>query len=554
MRRWIYVLISLVALVGVGCKSEKPIPVPENVLKVEYEQSVVRLNNTKDSFTVRFTTPYDWRISTTSRNFTISPMQGTGSSEPQSITITAASENVSTTAVRRGYLDICIDKYSVKHQIEVVQCAASERTLFAWLMGTSLSYHFSKNIDCMKQAVAGDILGNDRLLIFEQLSRSQGVMKELYYDPSTQECAECAICEVEIPTTLTAEGVTALMRQMKHIAPAEHYALMFGGHATAWLPASPSSGGIELSVGEHYIPNWNPVAGAETTRTIGENNVKIMVEELAEGLSATGTKFDWIYFDMCFMSSLEAGYALRHNTDYIIGSPCEIMGYGAPYDVILPELCEDDLDGACRAFRDFYANDYYGSKSGCMATIVTKELDALAAAYKTLNERALSSDLDILAVQPYEGRDSYIFFDAEHYVLNAYDDDAGVTAFCQQLDKSVINRYHTEKFYSAYNAQMNNIVHYSGVSISPDEGCIDVVEVQVATLRQQVATCKEELDNLRDKLYDEGIDPDDSEQYQELKARHQEMHYRYVDMSDQLAELKYYLPSLQQTEWYEATH
>lgn len=511
----------MMLLGATGChEGDKVKPAPEGSLAVEHNREVVRLNHTKDSFEVTFTTPYDWHITTIGRGFEVSPTHGKGSGEPQIVTITAVSENKSDVAITRGSIDICLDRFSTKHRIRIEQCAVAERTILAYFFGTSLSYYFGINIDCMKKAIAGDILGNDRLLAFVQTSRSRAVVKELYYDSASRKGAECVLREVELPESLTGEGFGGYLREMMSLSPAEHYAMIVGGHSTAWLPVVPSSGGVELSVGAKYTPDWQPAPGAEVTRTVGESNVKLNVEDVAEGLTSTGRKFDWLYFDVCFMSSLEASYALRNNADYIVGSPCEIMGYGSPFDLLLDELVEDDLNGACRTYRDYYAYDYYGSKSGCIATIVCSELEALAARMKTLNGLKVADNLNIRVVQSYEGRSAHLFFDAEHYVMNAYDDAAALEAFSAQLDKSVINRYHTDKFYSTYNAQLNDINHYSGVNMTPDDGCVAVLERQIEQMKLNPQ-----------------VSASDSSALQE-----------------QLDELKHYHPSLKQTEWYKATH
>ncbi len=521
MRRLFYIVAMVAMFCVTGCREEDKIqPAPAGSLTVEHDRTTVRLNNTTESFEVRFTTPYDWHITTIGKGFEVMPTRGAGGSEPQCVTITPLSENSGSQTITRGSFDICLDKYATKHRIDVMQCPVIEQTVLAYLFGTSLSYYFNINVDCMKQAIGKDILRNERLLVFVQKTRNKGVIKELYRDPRSNEPAECVMCEVELPETLTGEMYGEYLCEMMRISPSERYSMIVGGHSTAWLPTVPSSGGVELSVSHAYQPNWTPIAGAEVTRTIGENNVKLNVDEFAKGLTATGRKFDWLYFDVCFMSSLEAAYALRNNTDYVIGSPCEIMGYGSPFDLLLDELFADDLAGACRTYCDYYTNDYYGSKSGCMATIVCSELDTLAAATKRLNELSVVEDFDITSVQSYEGRSAHIFFDAEHYALNAYDDDEAVAAFCAQLDKTVINRNHTEKFYSTYNAMMNDIVHYSGVSITPNEGCVAVLEQQIEKMKS-----------------DPQVDPN-----------------AYSALQEQLDELKHYLPSLVQTEWYKATH
>lgn len=520
MRRTLYIIVATLLLGLVGCREKQLTPAPSNTLKIANDCKVARLNSGLDSFEVTFTCLSDWHITTIGHEIEVSPMRGSGSHNPQTITIKVLRENNSDVALMRGSLSICLDKYSTKYQIKVMQCADSERTIFAWLFGTSLSYYFNINVDCMKQAVANDILGNDRLIVFVQSSRSKGCIKEIFYDSATKTSKECVIREIELPETLTGEEFGSYLCEMMDIAPSERYAMIVGGHSTAWLPTQPSSGGVELSVGAKYAPNWMPAVGAEMTRTIGENNVKLNIEEFAKGLSVTNQKFDWLYFDVCFMSSIEASYALRNHADYIVGSPCEIMGYGSPFDLMLDELVADDLEGACRTYRDYYANDYYGSKSGCIATIVCRELDALASKMKALTGLEVADDLDILSLQTYEGRSAHIFFDVEDYVMNAYGDKDVVADFRSQLNKTIINRFHTEKFYSTYNAQMNAINHFSGVNFTPDDGCVAVVEQQLDALMREDKSSSDE----------------------------------YLELREQLDELIYYHPSLKKTDWYKATH
>ena len=504
---------------AVGCVGKQPTPAPKDSLIVTNDCSVVRLHSGLDSYEVTFTAVCDWHIATSGQAIEVSPTRGKGSSEPQTITIKSLNSNKSDVALMRGSVDICLDGYSTKHKIKVVQCAPSERTILTYFFGTSLSYYFSVNIDCMKKAIAKNILGNDRFIILVQYSRYKGAIKEIYFDAAKNECVEHLIRDVKLPETLTGENFGDLLCDMMDIAPAERYAMIVGGHSTAWLPSISSSGGVPLKVGG-YRPDWSVAAGAEVTRTVGENNVKLNIEDFAKGLSATNEHFDWLYFDVCFMSSIEASYALRNHTDYVVGSPCEIMGYGSPFDLLLDELVADDLEGACRTYRDYYANEYYGSKSGCIATIVCDELDALAAAVKSLNGKSVSDNLDILALQTYEGRSAHIFFDIENYMMNAYDDDAAVAAFRSQLDKTVINRFRTDQFDSTYNAQMNAINHFSGVNFTPDDGCVATLEHQIKAMES---------------------DPNADRQ-------------RFNKLKEQLNELKYYHPSLRNTDWYKATH
>ena len=73
------------------------------------------------------------------------------------------------------------------------------------------------------------------------------------------------------------------------------------------------------------------------TRAYGPDGEEYMsAGDLAEGLSEI--KFDYVIFDVCFMSSIELLYDLKDNARYILASPAEIMGKGIPYHKVLPLL------------------------------------------------------------------------------------------------------------------------------------------------------------------------------------------------------------------------
>ena len=88
------------------------------------------------------------------------------------------------------------------------------------------------------------------------------------------------------------------------------------------------------------------------------------------------------------MMCAEVGYELRNATNYLIGSPAEIPGDGAPYHLIIPQLYQRDSEQMCRnvidTYFDYYGNAYY---SVPLAVIDTRYIDMLAQATgSVLNE------------------------------------------------------------------------------------------------------------------------------------------------------------------------
>ena len=125
--------------------------------------------------------------------------------------------------------------------------------------------------------------------------------------------------------------------------PADSYAMTFWGHGNGWV----------------VLPEKNTVKSKAKRKAYGYdsgvdnpdggdgNNKFINIPELAEVLS-NAPHLDYIFFDCCQMMCAEVTYELRNVCDYIIGSPAEIPGRGAPYEYVVPDffLAKDNVGKA----------------------------------------------------------------------------------------------------------------------------------------------------------------------------------------------------------------
>lgn len=199
-------------------------------------------------------------------------------------------------------------------------------------------------------------------------------------------------------------------------------------------------------------------------------------------IEALPYRFDYLIFDACFMANIETLYDLRAGFDYIVASPCEIMAAGFPYDRTVPylftgERIGDRLTQVCRAFWDFYQNDWqsvpYNEQSGCISLCVTAALDGrdgqpgLDDVTRRLYAAARQT-FDLNTLQSYEGLATHLFYDLGHYVSLSCVDAALLDEFRMRFDEAfpAESRLNTPSFYSAYNGRLNPITSYSGVSTS----------------------------------------------------------------------------------------
>jgi hypothetical protein len=145
---------------------------------------------------------------------------------------------------------------------------------------------------------------------------------------------------------------------MKSFASAKTYSLIVGCHGMGWLPVAQSKARAATKPRYHWEYSHTPL-----TRFFGGLTAEYQTEvtTLAKSLSNCGLKMEYILFDDCYMSSLEAAYDLRHVTRHLIACPTEIMVYGMPYSHIGEYLLAEnpDYSAICQTFYQFYSSYTY---------------------------------------------------------------------------------------------------------------------------------------------------------------------------------------------------
>lgn len=473
-KRVFTVLISLIILCA--CDNNEKEITPSKVFKVEQvrrcshlsqdiiiKYSLDKVDNNKQ-IAINATEHVDW----------ITAIDTTTKGEVK----VSIEENISDT--RAAVITLSAKGYK-SAKIEIMQyCEPAEEanhTLMFYFFGTSLNRYFKANISDAIEAIKTGILGvNNRVIYFRQESKSQGYIAELYYDIESDSCYE-NILESNIPikeSLIGPEFITSIIDKMTTLLPAKRYGMVLAGHGQGWITREVLNGASGISTFGCYTPLFTPAAGAEVTRAFGESNVQVNPAELAEGINNSIADIDYLLFDACFMSNIEFIYELRNSANYIIASPCEIMGKGFPYERTLPHLFKDDgntTDYAAAAesyylyYRDEYKND---SRCGSIAVYDCSEIEALRDATKEVVKSA-KSEYDSSILQTYEGQSDHYFYDFGEWVNTVATDNTALESFNNQLSNTVIAKYTLDSFYSAYGGYGTYPIKtevYSGVTTS----------------------------------------------------------------------------------------
>ena len=171
-----------------------------------------------------------------------------------------------------------------------------------------------------------------------------------------------------------------ILKTVTHAAEAESYGLVLWGHASGWIVSKDTLATDAARARRAYGQDWGTDGNQGGEKWM---NITQMARAL-EGLP----HLDYILADCCNMQCVEVAYELRHATDYLIGSPAEIPGSGAPYQRMVPRLFQanetfykDIIDTYYDYYKEVYLYD--SSLSGYsvpLSVIDTRQLDSLLSA------------------------------------------------------------------------------------------------------------------------------------------------------------------------------
>ncbi len=209
---------------------------------------------------------------------------------------------------------------------------------------------------------------------------------------------------------------TTLFQAMKYVMDnydADSYGLVLWGHADGWITRS--AGGPRRAYGVDRT-------GGTTWMNIA--NMAGVLERLP--------KLKFIFADCCAFLCVENTYELRNCAEYIIGSPAEIPGEGAPYNTVVPALFSQSEDFYKSVIDAYFAQTSRGSNHSYkvpLAAVNTSQMDNLAeATAQTLASFADKIEADNKGKR-YPETDSLIYyynhtqFDMQDFMLSYADSD-----------------------------------------------------------------------------------------------------------------------------------
>lgn len=336
----------------------------------------------------------------------------------------------------------------------------------------SLDRYGNEDIKEMMQGAA-DIPSNDHFVIFLD-NRSK---TRLYEVVQNEKGVGDTICVHDFEGRNLNSADPAVMEEVlskvKELFPAESYGLVVWSHGDGWLPG-------------------NSATSHSTSRAIVQDEKAqawMSVWDMAGAVQRAWGMAEYIFFDACFMQGIEVAYELKDCCRYLVGSPCEIPGPGAPYHKVVkylfPTTEGNSAEMIAQAYCDYYNDDDQpitegGIRYGALLSVIdcsrVQAFAELTASYVT---QFFSRDAEIQTegvIQygyfPEKGsanrRSDWknLFYDIEDVMRNNLS-EADFRLWKAQYDTMVIRRPATSWWFTValYGLAEIDLSHYGGVNM-----------------------------------------------------------------------------------------
>ena len=335
-------------------------------------------------------------------------------------------------------------------------------TLVVYMMAeNSLDYYVSADCREIEEGVAS-LPSDGRLFLFIDDRGNPRLLQYCRDSSGEVGCSAIPLFDDEVCSSDPNVFATVMERVLSDY-PTEELDLVMWSHGDGWLR------GTSADIPKHSIGIDNE------KNTYNDNGViTIEIEQLASVLEGLPVKVNRLMFDACLMQCIEVAYALRNSANWIIASPAEIPGPGAPYQSVVPLFF--DKNGSVEDIIDVYKGYYDGNANGvvlsCVDTRCLQELADSTRGY--VNKYFLSSKkreyIDVfsyLAGGFVNSKFAYPCYYDMNAIMKKYLAADEYVAWKSVFDKVVVYQVASPAWWSAIRSShfMVNMNIFSGVSL-----------------------------------------------------------------------------------------
>ena len=271
------------------------------------------------------------------------------------------------------------------------------------------------------------------------------------------------------PNSASADVFGQVLKYVMQKHKADCYGVIMWSHGSGWIDST--------------YPDDKDQNAKQRSFSFGLDNQKntktdyghqMNISSMANALSNM-PNIEFIMFDACFMQTIETAYALRNTTQYIIGSPAEIPGNGAPYHLMIEPMFAQNFnpDDLTRPYYEYYRDNTSINMGVLLSAINTKQLEPFATVTKNCLQGISLADSSYMNVQNYFLYDKWLnladvpdLYDMQGVMLKNLPEER-YAKWKEAYDKTVVSKYTTKNWYTAYGHYDLPVdsIQYGGVSM-----------------------------------------------------------------------------------------
>lgn len=264
------------------------------------------------------------------------------------------------------------------------------------------------------------------------------------------------------------ERISQVIQDVRDGWKSSQYAMVFWSHGTGWIPGRKGEtikksalDPENIDMPELYSFGYDERVDENGKRQVDQTDIDELASAIPDGA------FSYIWFDCCYMASIENLYQLRNKAKYIVAYPTEIYTPGLPYDRTLPFMLRKRPNLKVAAIELF---DYYNEQGREVTVAVTdnRYIGVIAA----LAKRAYNNYVypEGMTFVNYSRESGYPMYDLRQFLL------AAANSSGNYLDRNYVETTWSKfvVFKASHGKDFNHHVipdeDFSGISTHPYKG------------------------------------------------------------------------------------
>ena len=306
----------------------------------------------------------------------------------------------------------------------------------------NLNNYFDNN--CNQMLIAAGNINLDEAAVYVYSKSAQGALLKRIVKNNNK--ATFKVVKEYDGVTLSTDPArfSSVINDFINQTPQAVRTIMFWGHGMGWSPFFSTHDPSDITPGPIRPSISNP---GDLTAFGGEGGYPrrdwLDIKEIEENIPEDA--FNTIWFDACYMSSIEVMYQLRNKAKFIVASPTEVAGQGLNYDKALPYILSEtpDYPAALDAFYNYYNESGLPATGAVVKTALLE--DVAVSASKIFSPRRESVSWN--GITNYSRDSNWPYIDLMEYAAvygeTRSDSDALIDEFKSKIETALIYKIHT---------------------------------------------------------------------------------------------------------------